>query len=80
MTMHKKHKHPEPTKVVGAGSAMAMFVAKARLEAEITATWLVRDIVSSAFAAIGFETPAKHRSFKFDQVDGRKKNGGRSKL
>ena len=39
----------------------------------------MRDIVSSAFAAIDFETPTKHWSFKFDQVDGRKKNGGRSK-
>ena len=31
---------PAPTKVVGAGSAMAMFVTNARLKADITATWL----------------------------------------
>ena len=58
---------------------MAKFVANARLEADITVAWLVRDIVKGAFAAIDFETPAKHWSFKFDKVDGRKKNGGRSK-
>ena len=49
MTMHKKHKHPEPTKAAGAGSAMAKFVANARLGADITVTWLVRDIVKRCF-------------------------------
>ena len=37
MSMHKKHKHPEPiaTKAAGAGSAMAKLVANARLQADI---------------------------------------------